>query len=75
MSEETFDRIATDYDEALPAHVVAHYLDKRTEFVAACARPAAGSTSAAGPGVLAARLAARGYEMTGHRSRRPGCST
>ena len=65
MSEETFDRIATDYDEALPAHVVAHYLDKRTEFVAACCPPGRGLDVGCGTGALAARLAARGYEMTG----------
>ena len=65
MSEETFDRIATDYDEALPAHVVAHYLDKRIEFVAACCPPGRGLDVGCGTGVLAARLAARGYRMTG----------
>lgn len=65
MSEETFDRIATDYDEALPAHVVAHYLDKRAAFVAACCPPGSGLDVGCGTGVLAARLAARGYGMTG----------
>jgi SAM-dependent methyltransferase len=65
VSEETFDRIATDYDEALPAHVVAHYLDKRTEFVTACSAPGRGLDVGCGTGVLAARLAARGFEMTG----------
>ena len=33
MSEETFDRIAYRYDEALPAHVVEHYLDKRLRYI------------------------------------------
>ncbi len=65
MSEENFDRIATAYDESLPAHVVAHYLDKRTDFVAACCPPGRGLDVGCGTGVLAARLAARGFEMTG----------
>jgi len=33
VSEETFDRIAYRYDEALPAHVVEHYLDKRLRYI------------------------------------------
>jgi len=65
VSEENFDRIATAYDESLPAHVVAHYLDKRTDFVVACCPPGRGLDVGCGTGVLAARLAARGFEMTG----------
>ena len=53
------------YDEALPAHVVAHSLDKRAAFVAACCPPGSGLDVGCGTGVLAARLAARGYGMTG----------
>jgi hypothetical protein len=33
MSASHFDRIASAYDGALPAHVVEHYLSKRTRFV------------------------------------------
>ena len=33
MSSSHFDSIATEYDESLPAHVVEHYLSKRTRFV------------------------------------------
>jgi SAM-dependent methyltransferase len=65
MSEETFDRIAAEYDEALPAHVVAHYLDKRTDLIARSGPPGRGLDVGCGTGVLAARLAERGYEMTG----------
>jgi SAM-dependent methyltransferase len=65
MSEETFDRIATDYDESLPAHVVAHYLDKRTELIARSGPPGRGLDVGCGTGVLASRLAARGYAMSG----------
>lgn len=65
MSEENFDRIATAYDESLPAHVVAHYLEKRTDFVAGCCPPGRGLDVGCGTGVLAARLAGRGFEMTG----------
>jgi SAM-dependent methyltransferase len=65
MSEDTFDRIAAEYDEALPAHVVAHYLDKRTDLIARSGPPGRGLDVGCGTGVLAARLAERGYEMTG----------
>ena len=35
MSSSHFDEVATVYDETLPAHVVEHYLRKRTRFVLA----------------------------------------
>jgi len=60
-----FDAIAGVYDHSLPAHVVAHYLDKRAAFVAARSRPGAGLDVGCGTGALAAALAARGYAMTG----------
>jgi SAM-dependent methyltransferase len=68
MSEENFDRIAAEYDESLPAHVVEHYLAKRVAFVsAACSRPEYSRVLdvGCGTGVLAGRLAGRGYEVTG----------
>ena len=68
MSEETFDRIAGEYDESLPPHVVEHYLSKRVDFIAAnCPRErwGVGLDVGCGTGVLAARLVARGFEMTG----------
>ena len=68
MSEETFDRIAGEYDESLPPHVVEHYLSKRVDFIAAnCPheRWGVGLDVGCGTGVLAARLVARGFEMTG----------
>ena len=68
MSEETFDRIAADYDEALPAHVVEHYLAKRVAYVVANCPPSEYGRAldvGCGTGVLAARLAARGYEVSG----------
>lgn len=68
MSEETFDRIAAEYDESLPPHVVEHYLAKRVELVCREA-PAASYPQlldvGCGTGVLAARLAERDYEATG----------
>lgn len=65
MSEENFDRIAADYDESLPPHVVEHYLDKRAALIAGSGPPGRGLDVGCGTGVLAARLAARGYAMTG----------
>ena len=65
MTSSHFDEIAAEYDESLPAHVVEHYLSKRVAFVLEnCAR-GRGLDVGCGTGVLAARLAQAGYEMTG----------
>ncbi len=65
MSSSHFDTIAHDYDGSLPAHVVEHYLRKRTAFVVRhCPRGRALDVGC-GTGVLAQRLADAGYEMTG----------
>lgn len=65
MSDSHFDSIATVYDASLPAHVVEHYLRKRTAFVTAACPPGAALDVGCGTGALAERLAARGYEMAG----------
>ncbi len=65
MSSSHFDEIATVYDESLPAHVVEHYLRKRTEFVIATCPLGPALDVGCGTGALAQRLAAVGYEMTG----------
>ena len=65
VSSSHFDAIASDYDASLPAHVVEHYLRKRVAFVLAhCPRGRALDVGC-GTGVLAARLAGAGYDMTG----------
>jgi SAM-dependent methyltransferase len=65
MSNSHFDQIATVYDESLPAHIVEHYLRKRTAFVAAnCPRGSALDVGC-GTGALAQRLAGIGYEVVG----------
>jgi SAM-dependent methyltransferase len=65
MSASHFDRIAEDYDEALPAHVVEHYLGKRVAYVLAhCPRGRALDVGC-GTGALAARLATTGYATVG----------
>jgi SAM-dependent methyltransferase len=65
VSQAHFDSIAGIYDESLPAHVVEHYLDKRTRFVLEHCVRGRGLDVGCGTGALAARLAAAGYEMTG----------
>lgn len=65
MSSSHFDSIAEHYDHSLPAHVVEHYLDKRVAFVRARCAPGRGLDVGCGTGVLAARLAAVGFEMAG----------
>jgi ubiquinone/menaquinone biosynthesis C-methylase UbiE len=65
MTGSQFDAIAAVYDESLPAHVVEHYLRKRTRFVVANCPRGSGLDVGCGTGALAARLAAEGYAMTG----------
>src|SRR5689334_17992854 len=65
MSQETFDRIAGEYDESLPPHVVEHYLAKRLAFVRQHCPPGSGLDVGCGTGVLTEQLARAGYEMTG----------
>jgi SAM-dependent methyltransferase len=65
MSSSHFDEIAAVYDHSLPAHVVEHYLRKRTAFVVEHCPRGDGLDVGCGTGVLAARLAAEGYAMTG----------
>lgn len=66
MSDETFDRIAAHYDEALPAHVVGHYLSRRERFLGELMPPPARALDVGcGTGALAQRLAAAGYDVTG----------
>jgi SAM-dependent methyltransferase len=68
MSDSHFDAIATVYDESLPAHVVEHYLRKRVAFLSAVSPGGRGGRAldiGCGTGVLAQRLAERGYTVTG----------
>jgi SAM-dependent methyltransferase len=65
VTSSHFDRIATVYDESLPAHVVEHYLRKRVEFVLATCPPGPALDVGCGTGALAERLAEAGYQMAG----------
>ncbi|MGI8557198.1 MAG: class I SAM-dependent methyltransferase [Solirubrobacteraceae bacterium] len=65
MTSAHFDSIAEVYDESLPAHVVEHYLRKRTAFVVEHCPAGTGLDVGCGTGVLAGRLSAVGFEMTG----------
>jgi SAM-dependent methyltransferase len=65
MSSSHFDSIATVYDDTLPAHVVEHYLRKRSRFVLEHCPRGKGLDVGCGTGALATRLAESGYEMAG----------
>jgi ubiquinone/menaquinone biosynthesis C-methylase UbiE len=65
VTESNFDRIAQNYDESLPAHVVDHYLEKRTTFVLEHCRRGSALDVGCGTGALATRLAGAGYEVVG----------
>jgi SAM-dependent methyltransferase len=65
VSDSHFDEIAAVYDESLPAHVVEHYLRKRTAFVTRLAAGGRALDVGCGTGVLAGRLADRGYRVVG----------
>ncbi len=64
--QEHFDDIADEYDDSLPPHVVEHYLAKRVAYIGELID--AGSKVldvGCGTGVVASRLAAQGFEVTG----------
>jgi SAM-dependent methyltransferase len=65
MSSSHFDHIAHVYDHSLPGHVVEHYLEKRARFVIDHCPRGDGLDVGCGTGVLASRLAAAGYRMSG----------
>lgn len=66
MSEETFDRIADEYDHALPEHVVEHYLAKRVRYLQThCPSGGRILDVGCGTGALAGRLQAAGFSVTG----------
>lgn len=60
-----FDAVADEYDESLPAHVVEHYLTKRVDFIRRFVAPGRTLDVGCGTGILAERLARRGYDVTG----------
>lgn len=62
---EHFDSIAGQYDESLPPHVVEHYLAKRVAYIRRLIRAGRVLDVGCGTGVVAGRLAAAGYEVTG----------
>jgi SAM-dependent methyltransferase len=65
VTETHFDEIASVYDDSLPAHVVEHYLAKRARFVLEHCPPGQALDVGCGTGLLAERLQAAGYRMTG----------
>jgi SAM-dependent methyltransferase len=65
VSEENFDLIAEQYDEALPAHVVEHYLAKRVRYIVEHCPPGEALDVGCGTGALAGRLSRSGFSVTG----------
>lgn len=65
MSVHHFDEIAAAYDASLPAHVVAHYLDKRAAFLTGLVAGGSVLDVGCGTGLLAAQLSAAGYQVVG----------
>ena len=64
-AQTDFDAIAEDYDGSLPAHVVEHYLAKRLAFIRRHTAPGPALDLGCGTGLLAERVAAAGYAVTG----------
>jgi len=65
MTEDNFDRIAHEYDDALPAHVVEHYLAKRVRYIVENCPSGRALDVGCGTGVLAGRLSRSGFTVTG----------
>lgn len=65
MTDETFDAIADEYDDALPPHVVEHYLAKRVRFLVARCPSGRVLDVGCGTGALAQRLSAAGLRVSG----------
>lgn len=60
-----FDRVANEYDESLPAHVVAHYLAKRVAFIKEHTQPGLTLDVGCGTGQLASAVRDAGYDVIG----------
>ncbi|MFM9107648.1 MAG: class I SAM-dependent methyltransferase, partial [Chloroflexota bacterium] len=58
-----FDRVAHEYDESLPAHVVEHYVAKRLAYIGRHAVPGPALDLGCGTGVFAERLRADGRHV------------
>jgi SAM-dependent methyltransferase len=64
-AQTDFDTVAEEYDASLPAHVVEHYLAKRLAFIQRHTQPGPVLDLGCGTGLLAQRIAAAGYDVTG----------
>ncbi|MGK2950168.1 MAG: class I SAM-dependent methyltransferase [Acidimicrobiales bacterium] len=65
MTDETFDAIADEYDDALPPHVVEHYLAKRVRYLVGRCPQGRVLDVGCGTGALAHRLQGEGLRVAG----------
>ena len=65
MTEKHFDKIADKYDQTLPQHVMAHYLNKRIDFIGRLGLGSFVLDVGCGTGSVLLELSKKGYKTIG----------
>lgn len=63
--EALYDRIASEYDAAIPAHVARHYLERRLRVIGRAVREGSILNVGCGSGTLDEALVKKGYQVVG----------